>query len=115
MLRNFLRIMNFRRLLLSSILLFGMLGLSAHNPVKPATNTSKFQVVDAVSGDPITGARVSIQGTAISVLTDSEGYFMIPIAEHQNELLTISFVSFQTITVPASHLSDNVSIPMIEK
>jgi hypothetical protein len=107
--------MNLRRLLIVIVILAGTSVLKAHNPVKPAVNSAKLQVIDAESGDPLTGARVTIQGSTLSVLTDSEGYFMLPLSEDQHEMLTISLVSFKTVSVPVSHLSGIASIQMSEK
>lgn len=107
--------MNLRVLILTFVLLVGSMGLNALNPVNPKSNTTKMQIIDAGSGEPLTGARVSIQGSTLSVLTDSEGFFEISLSENQDEVLTISLVSFQSLSIPARQLSGTTSILLIEK
>lgn len=107
--------MNSRMLILTVVLLVGSMSLSAHNPVNPKSNTTKLQVIDAGSGEPLTGARITIQGSTLSVLTDSEGFFEILLSANQDEVLTISLVSFQSVSIPAHQLSETNSIQLIEK
>ncbi len=59
------------------------------------------KVVDSDTGEGLPGATVSIKGTSEGTVTDVDGSFSLNVSGMDVEL-EISFVGFQTITLPAS-------------
>jgi len=54
------------------------LGVVSLNEKQTATKrTVKGFVTDAVTGNPVSGATVKVEGTSISVITNAEGYYLI--------------------------------------
>ncbi|CAM4032511.1 carboxypeptidase-like regulatory domain-containing protein [Gillisia hiemivivida] len=75
--------------------------------------TNKFQyvefkgeVVDNRSGDPIISAHLTVNGSNISTITNSEGEFSLKIpADLMSSQVTISFLGYKSKTVPLSSFS----------
>ena len=57
------------------------------------------------SSGPLAGVSVSVKGTAVSALSDSEGRF--PIAASAGDILVFSYVGYQTLEVAVSGSSAN--------
>ena len=58
------------------------------------------RVIDA-KGEPIPGANISVKGTTIGTITDMDGNFSIDV--NTNQILTISFIGYETKTIPVSN------------
>ena len=58
------------------------------------------RVIDA-KGEPIPGANIFIKGTTIGTITDMDGNFSIDV--NPNQILTISFIGYETKTIPVSN------------
>ena len=58
------------------------------------------RVIDA-KGEPIPGANISVKGTTIGTITDMDGNFSIDV--NPNQILTISFIGYETKTIPVSN------------
>jgi TonB-linked SusC/RagA family outer membrane protein len=67
--------------------------------------------VKDVSGDPIIGASVKVQGSKSGVITDFDGNFSVPAAN--NATLVISYIGYTTETVKVSG-RNNLSITLRE-
>lgn len=69
-----------------------------------AQQTVKGRITDP-SGSPLSGATISVKGTAVSVQSDDDGSFSITLPVGQNRL-EVSFVGFitQTVTPKAGNL-----------
>lgn len=50
---------------------------------------------------PIPGANISVKGTTIGTITDMDGNFSIDV--NPNQILTISFIGYETKTIPVSN------------
>ncbi|AEW00379.1 TonB-dependent receptor plug [Niastella koreensis GR20-10] len=57
------------------------------------------KVIDGVSGTPIVGGNVLIKGSKIGTVTDGSGNFVIRVKP--GTMLTISYVGFENVEVPA--------------
>ena len=55
-------------------------------------------VTDATNGDPIIGANVIVEGTALGVITDLKGKFSIDLPD-ANSTIIISYVGYNTETI----------------
>ncbi len=64
------------------------------------TGSIKGTIKDAKTGDALIGATVLIQGTTTGTAADVDGNFLIPKAPAGNHTLVISFISYQTKTIP---------------
>ncbi len=88
-------------------------GLVYSNYFQQTIETNKFQyvefkgeVVDAQNGDPIASAHLTVEGSNISTITNSEGEFSLKIpADLMNSRVTISFLGYSSKIVPISSLT----------
>ncbi len=62
--------------------------------------TIKGMIKDEVTGEPIIGANVVIEGTTIGTSTDLEGSFAIPKVKAGTYSVVITFVSYTSKTIP---------------
>ena len=107
--------MNLSKLFLCCCLVVSTSSLLAGIYNKPKNGTVLGQVVDAVSGEPLTGALISLEGCNDLIFTDEQGYFRINLTEKAPESITISLVSFSSISMSAEQLTDGLTIPLSEK
>ena len=82
------------------------------NPSKAAV--AQGIVVDASSGDPITGARVILQATGEVVYTDEHGRFALAYAPAQPAEIIVEFVSFQTTQLTIADQGQMLQIQLEE-
>ena len=71
---------------------FGAVQVFASDPVKPAKVSGK--VIDSLSGEELTGARVEIRELGMVVFTDRNGVFSFSEPVSSAVTLCISLVSF---------------------
>ncbi|MBX2965105.1 MAG: outer membrane beta-barrel protein [Cyclobacteriaceae bacterium] len=64
------------------------------------TGTISGKITDAKTGEEITGANVSIQGTQIGAPTDLEGRFSINNLKTGTYNFVVSFITYKTHTIP---------------
>ena len=64
------------------------------------TKTVTGTVTDAAN-EPLIGASVLVQGTSTGTITDMDGNFSIDV--NPNQILTISFIGYETKTIPVSN------------
>lgn len=87
-----------------SFLLFWAFGLMTSltlaQSLSAQTSVIEGIVVEESTGDPIVGANIFIAETAIGTTTDQLGAFSFETDRTDEEELTISFVGYQTKTVP---------------
>lgn len=65
------------------------------------------RVVDSISGSPLPGVSVRVEGSTEGTITDANGAFRINVPQQAN--LIISFLGYRTITLPVSG-SQNLTI-----
>lgn len=68
--------------------------------IEQATGKLTGRVVN-MKGAPISGANISVKGTTIGTITDMDGNFSIDV--NPNQILTISFIGYETKTIPISN------------
>ena len=92
-----------KRLLIGSVMmvLLFLLVSNSHN-ILAQSGTGKLtgKVVDAINKDPMPGANVYLQGTAIGATTDFDGNYRIaniPVGKYE---VVISFLGYKKLTVP---------------
>ncbi|HXS55550.1 MAG TPA: carboxypeptidase-like regulatory domain-containing protein, partial [Hanamia sp.] len=66
-------------------------------------------VIDAVTGNPLVGASVTVRGTKTSALTNADGKFSLP-PTSINRKLEITYVGYASQTVSAA---DNLVIKLV--
>jgi len=71
-------------------------------------------IVDAATGESLTGVLVKLSGTDISVLTDENGQFSLPVTSNSNQLI-ITLVSFESLMLTADEVSAENPILLQEK
>jgi len=67
------------------------------------------KVLDAKSGEPLSGAAVIIEGTTEGTITDESGKYIIEISGNE-QLLVFSFVGYETIHIKADRQEINVNM-----
>ena len=87
-------------MLLSAVAVSPLFGEKAYAAVEATQQqgTIKGTVVDS-NGEPVIGANVIIEGTTTGTITDIDGVFMIN--AKPGTKLTISFIGYEAVTVPA--------------
>ncbi|MCD7848555.1 MAG: SusC/RagA family TonB-linked outer membrane protein [Parabacteroides sp.] len=70
------------------------------NGIEQTTGKISGRVVDA-KGEPIPGANIAVKGTTIGTITDMDGNFSIDV--NPNQILTISFIGYETKTVTVTN------------
>lgn len=100
----------------TALLLFVILMQCAAMATGKPTKSSVAQgiVLDAVSGDPITGARVILSATEEVVYTDENGLFVLPVAQAESAEIRIEFVSFQSKTLVIAQTQELLHIELEE-
>jgi len=71
-------------------------------------------VTEKVSGIPVAGANVTIEGTSTGSVTDFDGNFSIQSDGVKDQLLVISYIGFKTISVTLSGQNQVVDVEMEE-
>ncbi len=89
------------------VLLLGGLLLAGSGPglYAQALRVITGHVMDA-NGDPLPGASVILKGTTTGTVTDAKGAFKLSIPDTGHDTLVVSFVGYESVTVPVG--LDNV-------
>ncbi len=75
----------------------------------------KGVIVDRVSGSPLAFANVTLQGTNISTVANSDGEFSIKVSKSVTDpKISISFIGFKTKLIPLSDFNGNRSRIVME-
>ncbi|MBN2424741.1 MAG: TonB-dependent receptor [Calditrichaceae bacterium] len=70
-------------------------------------------VLDSQSGDALPGANVVIEGTGLGSATDMEGKFIIPQVPAGSYQLSVTYMGYQTKSVPVEVLEDETTTQVI--
>jgi hypothetical protein len=83
----------------------------------PKTETSHIhgKIIDATTGEALTGVLVKLEGFDQGTLSDESGNFTIDYCADNPKTLTLSLVSFQTISLSLADLSAVSTIALHEK
>ena len=69
--------------------------------VDTSTQSTKVRITDAATGEHLPYITVVVKGTTIGTITDMDGNFSIDV--NPNQILTISFIGYETKTIPVSN------------
>ena len=96
---------------LRNVLLAGLTALLGVGEVHAQTRVLTGSVTDATSGQPISGAAVSVAGTALGTFTEAGGNFAVTVPAG-DAVLDISMLGYQpsTVTVPTG--TNNISVSL---
>lgn len=88
-------------------------------PISPIQKISlkkiKGRVIDKINKTPLIAAKISIEGTALSTITDFDGFFELEIPSHfSTEKLMFSYTGYQTQKVYVKHFSDDLVLELGE-
>jgi len=70
------------------------------------------KVLDSSNSDPLIGATISLQGTAVRQLTDVNGKFSLNIPEGQKATLVVKYIGYSDQTVTFTAADQNVTIKL---
>jgi hypothetical protein len=107
--------MKFGLLLTACLLPLSILASIADAGPNPIKRTIECQILDASTGEALTGVQVSIAGCNVATWTDEEGKFSIELAPDHNSTLTCSLVSFETISLELTDLQNGAVLYLNEK
>jgi hypothetical protein len=103
--------------LLAIALLFNTLVMAsiAHTGPNPVKRSVQCRIVDATTGEALTGVEVSIEGTHVTTWSDEEGNFSLEIFATDNPKITCRLVSFETLSLDFSGIEEGATILLTEK
>lgn len=81
-------------------LLLSLLLVSIASQAQTLTQTIRGTIIDKVSEQPLSGASVSVEGTALKALTNASGSFAIPGVPIGRVKINISFVGYAAASIP---------------
>lgn len=76
---------------------------------KLASNNVSGTITDMITGEPLIGASVMIEGTTIGSIADFDGKYNITIPNNTSQL-SFSYVGYEDKTIPITSASMNVSL-----
>ena len=82
---------------------------------KPETRHIHGKIIDATTGEALTGVLIKLEGFDQSTLSDESGNFTIDYCADNPKTLTLSLVSFQTLSLSLTDLSAVSTIALHEK
>jgi hypothetical protein len=107
--------MKFGLLLIALVFHTCVVASATHVGPNPIKRTVQCQIVDAASGEALTGVQVSIEGTGVTAWSDEEGNFSIELSSDINSKLTCALVSFETMSFELSSLQEGSILLLREK
>lgn len=87
-------------------LCINLLGLFIPLMMIAQTTSINGHVSDAVDGEPLVGATVSVKGTMLSVATDANGNFKISLVPQWAEKLVVSYIGYTTREIDIDDIVD---------
>src|SRR5688572_6953161 len=85
------------RALLLAAAFFAVASVPAAAQQQQATGALMVNVKNKTSGEPLSGAQVSLQGTRIGGITNEQGRYLLPAAPVGNYTVTVTFLGFSEI------------------
>lgn len=67
------------------------------------TRNTTGVVVDGDSGEPLTGASITVKGSQQGCISDLNGKFTFHQALSEQQTLVVSYIGYQTIEIPVQH------------
>ncbi|TXN36253.1 carboxypeptidase-like regulatory domain-containing protein [Flagellimonas hymeniacidonis] len=92
------------------VLAFGTTSAFAFQEQNKAENYKQYkgEVIDGSSSKPLVFATLSVEGTNISTITNTEGGFLLKIPESITDgTVVVSFLGYKSKTIPLSQLKSN--------
>lgn len=78
------------------------------------TGSLQVTIIDKQTGQTLPGATITIKGTNLSVVANSQGYYIIPKINPGEFLIAISFVGYEISEVPVKITAGNPSVINVE-
>ncbi|HVP07403.1 MAG TPA: carboxypeptidase-like regulatory domain-containing protein [Candidatus Acidoferrum sp.] len=79
-----------------------------HQDQDPNFGTIKGKVTDSVTGEPIIGATVLVNGTKLGAQTDPDGLYRIARIPPGEYMVICASVGYNTVEIPDIHLSEGM-------
>jgi hypothetical protein len=92
-----------------------MLALSEHSGPNPIMRTIECRIIDAATGEALTGVQISVDGSNLASWSDEEGKCTLQFPTSGQSKLTCSLVSFETISLELSNIQEEIVIFLHEK
>lgn len=102
-------------ILIAILLEISAFGFNDHVEPNPVKRQIACQIVDAATGEALTGVQVSIDGTGLSIWSDEEGKIILDLPPNAQSTLTCSLVSFETVSLNLTSLQDGAIVYLSEK
>ncbi len=96
------KLLSLSKISLLGILLISLLFLTFSSPLtaQAQTGSIKGNIKDKISGEPVIGANVSIQGGSVGSSTDIDGNFLINKVQEGTYTLAITSIGYKPATIP---------------
>lgn len=88
------------------------LGLFAFGPSDAKWTMISGKVVDSQSGEALIGAKVELSGSDKVVYTDPEGYFELVAPVDASSELTVGYIAYQDVAIPATKMESTATIAL---
>lgn len=107
--------MKFGLFLAALLFQLSVLGANSHSGPNPIKRTIQCRILDASTGEALTGVQVSVGNAGHPVLSDEDGNVTIEISGDLEPTLTCSLVSFTTLSLHLTDLTEEAIIYLEEK
>jgi len=93
----------------SKVFFLAVLLLAAANIVAAASGKVAGVVKDAQTGEPLPGANVFLQGTALGAATNLKGEYLIPAVPAGEYVLIVSYIGYKKVMIPINVTADKIT------
>jgi hypothetical protein len=90
-------------------------GVSVNNTPNPGVKSIQCRILDASTGEALTGVQITTENSKYTAWSDESGLFTLEFPANESVLFTVSLVSFQTLSFDAASISEQPVIYLQEK
>ena len=101
--------------LLAFFLHLCVFGAGVNNTPNPGVKSVQCRILDASTGEALTGVQITTENSKQTVWSDETGLFTLELPADEPVLFTVSLVSFQTLTFDATSISQQPVIYLQER
>ena len=92
-----------------------LFGATEYTTPNPGMRSIQCQILDAATGEALTGVQITTEDSAYTAWSDESGHFILELPADGTHLFTVSLVSFQSLTLDAASISGQTVIFLQER
>jgi hypothetical protein len=92
-----------------------LFGASDNNTPNPGVKSVQCRILDASTGEALTGVQITSENSKQTVWSDETGLFTLELPADEPVVFTVSLVSFQTLTFDTALISQQPVIYLQER